>query len=109
MWADADVVIAADCVGFVMPDFHEKLLAGGEKTLVVGCPKLDNISEYMVKLTTIFANNNIRSITVAHMEVPCCTGIVVAVQEAMENSGKKDLPLRDVCVGINGKVLEKAE
>ena len=106
MWADADVVIAADCVGFTMPDFHEKLLSGG-KTLAVGCPKLDDISGYVEKLTTIFANNNIRSITVAHMEVPCCTGIVVAVQKAMENSGKNNMPLRDVCVGINGKVLDQ--
>jgi NAD-dependent dihydropyrimidine dehydrogenase PreA subunit len=106
MWADANVVIAADCVGFVMPNFHERLLAGGEKTLAVGCPKLDNISEYVEKLTTIFANNNIKSITVAHMEVPCCTGIVVAVQKAMENSGKK-IPTRDILVGINGKVLKE--
>jgi len=82
MWADANVVIAADCVGFVMPNFHEKFLAGGEKTLAVGCPKLDNISEYVEKLTTIFANNNIKSITVAHMEVPCCTGIAMEIGRA---------------------------
>lgn len=107
MWAEADVFIAADCVGFVMPDFHEKLLAGGEKTLAVACPKLDNISEYVEKLTAIFANNNIRSAAVAHMEVPCCNGIVVAVQKAMENSGRKDMPLRDILVGINGKVLQE--
>lgn len=106
MWADADVVIAADCVGFVMPDFHEKLLADGAKTLAVGCPKLDKISKYVVKLTTIFANNSIRSITAVHMEVPCCNGIVAAVQKAMEISGKKDLPLRDILVGINGKILD---
>ncbi|MCK5113564.1 MAG: 4Fe-4S binding protein [Phycisphaerae bacterium] len=105
MWTDADVVIAADCAGFAMPDFHEQLLTGGDKTLAVGCPKLDDISEYVEKLTTIFANNNIRSITVARMEVPCCNGIVVAVQKALEVSGKQ-IPLRDVCVGINGKILK---
>ncbi len=106
MWDDADVLVAADCVGFVLPDFHEKLLGSGEKTLAVGCPKLDNISEYVEKLTTIFANNNIKSVTVAHMEVPCCTGIVVAVRQAMENSGK-NIPTRDILVGINGKILKE--
>ncbi len=101
------MLLAADCVGFVMPDFHEKLLAGTEKTLAVACPKLDDISEYVEKLTIIFANNDIKSVTVAHMEVPCCTGIVIALKQALENADRENIPIRDVTVGINGKILEE--
>jgi len=107
MWEGAHLLLAADCVGFVMPDFHEKLLAGTEKTLAVACPKLDDISEYVEKLTIIFANNDIKSITVAHMEVPCCTGIVIALKQALENANREDIPVKDVMVGINGKILEE--
>ncbi len=106
MWAGANVLLAADCVGFVMPDFHEKLLAGPEKILAVACPKLDDISEYIGKLTAVFANNDIRSITIAHMEVPCCNGLVRAVNQALENSGRGNIPVRDITVAITGQILE---
>ena len=110
LWDQADVLIAADCAGFVMPDFHEKLLAssdGRAKTLAIACPKLDDISGYVEKLTTIFADNDIRSVTVAHMEVPCCNGIVVAVEKALAQAGLADMPLRDVMVGIDGRIIEE--
>lgn len=100
MWKDADVLIAADCVAFAMPDFHERLLAG--KAVAIACPKLDDVSLYIDKLTRIFADNPIRSVTVAHMEVPCCTGIVMVTQTALENSGRTDIPLTDITVGIDG-------
>ena len=102
VWQDADVLIAADCVGFAMPDFHESLLAG--KTLAVGCPKLDDVSAYAAKLAQVFARNRVRSVTVAHMEVPCCTGIVGAVRQALAQSGRADLPLRDITVGVDGRI-----
>ena len=102
IWQDADVLIAADCVPAVMPDFHDQLLAG--KTLAVGCPKLDDIQPYVEKLTRVFAANNIRSVTVAHMEVPCCSGIVHAVQTALEQAGRNDVGTRDVTVGIDGTI-----
>ena len=102
MWNDADVLIAADCVAFAMPDFHERLLAG--RAVVIACPKLDDVGPYIDKLTRIFADNSIRSITVAHMEVPCCTGIVMAAQAALDNSGRTDIPFADITVGIDGTV-----
>ena len=102
IWQDADVLIAADCVGFALPDFHERLLAG--KTLVIACPKLDDVGPYVEKLTRIFAGNTIRSITVAHMEVPCCGGIVRAVQAALAASGRTDLRMTDITVGIDGAI-----
>jgi NAD-dependent dihydropyrimidine dehydrogenase PreA subunit len=111
LWDQADVLISADCVGFVMPDFHETLLAPGRgdhtKTLAIACPKLDDISGYVEKLASIFANNDIRSITVAHMEVPCCNGIVVAVEQALDRASRSDIPVLDVLVAIDGRIIEE--
>ena len=103
VWHDADVLIAADCVPFACPDFHEKLLAG--KTLAIACPKLDDVSFYVEKLTQIFATNAIRSITIAHMQVPCCSGIVRAVQMALIQARREDIPVSDVTIGIDGAIL----
>lgn len=103
MWKDANVLIAADCVAFALPDFQQRLLAG--KSLAIACPKLDDVSPYVEKLTAIFTNNTVKSVTVAHMEVPCCTGIVRVVHAALEQSGRKDIPVHDVVVGINGTIL----
>ena len=107
VWHDADVLIAADCVGFAMPDFHERLLAG--KTLAVACPKLDDVEPYVEKLTSIFANNSIRSLTVARMEVPCCSGIVGAVREALKRSGRSDIPLVELKIGMDGSIVEERQ
>lgn len=106
MWEDADVLIAADCVPFAYPDFHEKLLAG--RSLAITCPKLDDVRPYIQKLAMIFAGNSIRSITVAHMEVPCCTGIVRVVQMALVQAGREDIPLHDIMIGIDGQVRDIA-
>lgn len=102
MWQDADVLICADCVPFAAADFHEKLLAG--RALAIACPKLDDMRPYVAKLANIFGGNTIRSITVAHMEVPCCTGILRAVQMALAEAGRQDIPMRDVVVGVDGKL-----
>jgi ferredoxin len=103
MWQGTDVLIAADCVPFALPDFHEKLLRG--KSLAVACPKLDDVRPYLEKLTRIFTSNDVRSVTVAHMEVPCCWGIVQVVRKALEDSGRRDIPLHDITVAVGGAIL----
>lgn len=97
---DADLLIAADCVPFAYASFHQDLLKG--KILLVGCPKLDDISLYQEKLRQIFTENNIKSVTCAHMEVPCCFGLLSAINEALKGSGKK-IPFRDITISIKGK------
>jgi Pyruvate/2-oxoacid:ferredoxin oxidoreductase delta subunit len=97
------LLVAADCVPFALRDFHEQLLDG--RVLVIGCPKLDDLELYWRKLAAIFSQNDVRSVEVAHMEVPCCTGIVRAVEKAVEAAGK-DIPVRTVRIGIRGDVEE---
>jgi len=96
---DADLLIAADCVPFAYANFHNDFLKG--RTLVVGCPKLDNATFYKEKLTEIFKRSNIRSVTVVNMEVPCCFGLHRLVKEALDSSGKV-IPLRQEIIGIKG-------
>ena len=98
---NSHLLVSADCVPFANANFHSKLLNG--KSLVIGCPKLDDIEAYQEKLTEIFKNNKIKSITVAIMEVPCCHGLLAAVEEAVEASGKK-IPMIDETIGINGEI-----
>lgn len=100
---DADLLIAADCVGFSYADFHEGLLKG--KTLLVGCPKLDDVKLYQEKFTQIFKQNNIMSVTYAHMEVPCCFGLVGIISEAISDSGK-DIPFKEVIISIKGERIK---
>ncbi|HEX9050636.1 MAG TPA: ferredoxin [Anaeromyxobacter sp.] len=98
---DADLLVAADCVPFAYARFHDDLLAG--KALVVGCPKLDDVRAYVEKLGRIFSSNPIRSVTVVRMEVPCCGGITAAARHALAAAGK-DLPFRDLVVGVDGTI-----
>ncbi len=100
---DADLLVAADCVPFAYARFHDDLLAG--KALVVGCPKLDDLGAYVEKLGRILASNELRSVTVVRMEVPCCGGISAAARHALAASGKA-LPFRDVVVGVDGTIRE---
>ncbi len=95
----AELLITADCVPFASVDFHEKFLKG--KVLLVGCPKLDDVSFYKKKLTEIFKGNTIKSITCLHMEVPCCFGLSKVVQTAIKESGKV-IPFSDVEINIKG-------
>jgi Pyruvate/2-oxoacid:ferredoxin oxidoreductase delta subunit len=101
---NADLLIAADCVPFAYGNFHRDLLMG--KILLVGCPKLDDAEFYKEKITEILKNNNIKSVTVAHMEVPCCFGLVKLVEDALEASGK-DIPTDDITIKVDGEILEK--
>lgn len=98
---ESDLLITADCVPFAYPNFHHDFLRG--RIVLVGCPKLDDIQYYLQKLTEIFKANSIKSITVPYMEVPCCFGLVRAIEKAIENSGKK-IPLRKVKISIHGEV-----
>jgi len=98
---DADLLIAADCVPFAYPDFHQDFLKG--RAVVVGCPKLDDIQFYKEKLTEIFKTNSIKSVTVPYMEVPCCFGLVKATEDALAASGKR-IPLKKVKIGIRGDI-----
>jgi NAD-dependent dihydropyrimidine dehydrogenase PreA subunit len=100
---DADLLVAADCVPFAYPRFHDDLLAG--KALVVGCPKLDDLRAYVDKLGRILASNPIKSVTVVRMEVPCCGGISMAARQALAAS-RKDLPFKDVVVGVDGTIRQ---
>jgi len=102
----ADILIAADCVPFAYPGFHEDLLEG--KILLVGCPKLDDAGFYLDKITEILKSNDIKSITVAHMEVPCCLGMLNIVNQAVKDSGK-DIPVQSIEIGIKGKILSRKQ
>lgn len=100
-FADSDLVVAADCAPFAYANFHSEFLRG--KAVVIGCPKLDDIDFYKEKLTDILKYNNIKSVTVAHMEVPCCFGLYSAVEQAIRDSGKK-IPLAAKVISIQGEV-----
>ncbi|MDR5659412.1 4Fe-4S binding protein [Serpentinicella sp. ANB-PHB4] len=97
---NADLLVTADCVPFAYPNYHLDLLKG--KAVVIGCPKLDDLEHYTEKLTNIIASNNLKSITVAFMEVPCCGGIVRAVDEAVIKSSK-NIVVNKVKIGIQGQ------
>jgi ferredoxin len=97
----ADLLLAADCVPFAQPAFHHELLRG--RTLAIGCPKLDDAGFYVEKLANILRANDIRSLTVAHMEVPCCFGLARVAAQAVELSGKQ-IPVETVIVGRDGAV-----
>ena len=103
---DADLLVAADCVPFAYPNFHQDFLKG--KAVVVGCPKLDDIQYYKEKLTEIFMTNSIRSVTVSYMEVPCCFGLVKATEDAIAASGEK-IPLKKIKISIRGEIKPEEE
>ncbi|HJV35673.1 ATP-binding protein [Geomonas sp.] len=101
---NADLLITADCVPFAYAGYHREFLAG--KAVVIGCPKLDDNSAYLQKLTELFRVSSIKSITVLRMEVPCCGGIVMAARQALAASGK-EIPFREVTISIRGEVVER--
>lgn len=97
----ADLLIAADCTAFTHPTFYQDFLR--ERVTLIGCPKLDAI-DYSEKLTEIFAGNEIKSITVTRMIVPCCGGLEYAVKTAIKASGK-DIPLQVVTIDTKGNIV----
>ncbi|MCL4430023.1 MAG: 4Fe-4S ferredoxin [Chloroflexi bacterium] len=100
---NADILLAADCAPVALKNFQETMLSG--KRVIIGCPKFDDARAYAQKLTEIFQQNNIASVTVVHMEVPCCTGLKWAVNKALEGSGKR-IPVKEYEVKIGGEVVE---
>lgn len=97
---NADILVCADCVAFAMGSMHQDLLKG--KALAIACPKLDDTTPYVEKLAHILSANDIKSVTVAIMEVPCCRGLDIMVREALQKSGK-EIPLESIIIGINGE------
>ncbi|MCM8824347.1 MAG: ferredoxin, partial [Candidatus Omnitrophica bacterium] len=98
---DADLLVSADCTAFSFADFHSEILK--DKVLLIGCPKLDDVELYKEKFVQILKDNNIRSITCIHMEVPCCFGFVNILKEAIRLS-KKEIPFKEITVGIKGEI-----
>lgn len=97
-----DLMLAADCVPFAYAGFHRDFIQG--HSLLVACPKLDDFPAHLKKLTDILAQSDVKSLTVAHMEVACCSGLVHMAREAIKASGK-NIPLKEVTIGVRGKVL----
>lgn len=98
----AKLLIAADCTAYAYANFHADYMKG--KITLIGCPKLDSV-DYSEKLTEIIKYNDIKSVTVLRMEVPCCGGLETAAKKALQNSGKF-IPWQVVTVSINGKILD---
>ncbi len=103
-FAGSDLLIAADCVAFAMGDFHNTLLKG--RSLAIACPKLDETDGYVEKLARIISLNELHSLTVARMEVPCCSGLVRLVSAAREMSGIR-IDLKEIVLSLDGGI--KAE
>ena len=99
---NANLLVAADCTAFAYGNFHNEFIRN--HITLIGCPKLDE-GDYTEKLTQIIANNNIRSVTVARMEVPCCGGIENAVRRALQASGKF-IPWRIVTISTDGRIID---
>lgn len=97
---DAHLLVAADCTAYAYGNFHSEFMKN--RVTVIGCPKLDG--DYSEKLTAILANNNIKSVTVVRVEVPCCGGIENAVKTALKNCGK-EIALQVIVISTDGRIL----
>ncbi|MHC4572377.1 MAG: 4Fe-4S binding protein [Planctomycetota bacterium] len=100
-FANADLLLVADCVPFAMGDFHARFLK--DHSITIGCPKLDNPDFYIEKLAKILQANKLNSLTVVHMEVPCCFGMTHIAREAISQSGTK-MAFEDVTIDLQGNV-----
>jgi Fe-S-cluster-containing hydrogenase component 2 len=101
-FVDSDLLLVADCVPFAMGDFHQHFLK--DRSIAIGCPKLDDVRFYVDKVAQILQANDLHSLTVVHMEVPCCSGLTRVAREAIAVSGKP-LSFDDVTVSIRGEVI----
>ena len=99
----ADLLISADCSAYAYGSFHETFMT--DRVTLMGCPKLDPV-DYSEKLTEIFANNDIKSITLVRMQVPCCGGMEMAVNKALEDSGKL-IPSQTIVLSTEGEIIER--
>jgi len=98
----ADVVLTADCVPFAYAGFHQDFIK--DHAVLVACPKLDDFHAHLKKLTDILSQSSVKSLTVVHMEVPCCSGLVYMARQAMQLSGK-DIPFKEVTISIKGDLM----
>lgn len=98
----ADLLIAADCTAYAYAKFHSEFIDG--RVTLIGCPKLDSV-DYSENLTEIIRNNNIKSVTIVRMEVPCCGGLEWAAKNALSNSGKH-IPSQVITISIDGEILK---
>jgi hypothetical protein len=98
----AKLLIAADCTAYAYANIHSDFMKG--RVTLIGCPKLDSVN-YSEKLTEIIRNNDIKSVTILRMEVPCCGGLEIAVKKALQYSGKF-IPWNVATVSIDGKILD---
>ena len=98
----AKLLIAADCTAYAYAGFHQDFMRN--KVTLIGCPKLDQV-DYTEKLTAIIQQNDIQSVTILRMEVPCCGGLEMAAKKALQNSGKF-IPWQVVTIGIDGKIMD---
>jgi ferredoxin len=100
----SDLLLLADCAAVAVPDLHNILLK--RKTVIIGCPKFDDTRNYAEKLTEILKQNTVRSVTVAHMEVPCCSGLNGIIDYALKESGKT-MPSRVLSIKTDGSLERK--
>ncbi len=100
----ADLLVAADCTSVAYPNFHQDFLKG--KVVMVGCPKFDDVQEYIQKFTDIFKTAHIKSVIVVVMEVPCCSGLPLIVEKGIEMAGKK-VPMETVVISARGEILNR--
>jgi len=99
-----DLLVAADCVPLAYANFHQELLK--DKGVAIACPKLDNTAPYAAKLAEIIKSNNIKSVTIARMEVPCCGGLSMIVKQAINAAGV-DIPVIEKVIGVRGNILRQ--
>ena len=100
----ADLLVLADCTAVAFPSLHRNLLKG--RVVMMGCPKFDDVQEYVQKFADIFLTADIKSVTVAVMEVPCCSGMPMIVRKGMEAANRK-IPLTEIVLSLRGKILKK--
>lgn len=103
---NAELVVAADCTAFALPEFHRTFLAGGKKICLMGCPKLDDAQEYVEKMSAIIRENQITSVTEVRMEVPCCGGLTRILEKACADAGR-GVSLKIFTVGVQGGLVDK--
>ena len=100
---NADVLLVADCVPFAYPALHQDFLR--DHAVLVACPKLDNFQAHQTKLTDVLRRSAVKSLTVVHMEVPCCSGLTHMARQATRLSGR-ELPVRDITISIRGEIKQ---
>jgi hypothetical protein len=96
----------SDCAPVAYPNFHREFVRG--KAVLLGCPKFDNAEEYVKKFAEIFRTDDIRSVTVIDMEVPCCSALPVIVRKGMQEAGKA-IPIEEVVISVRGEILKRNE